>query len=606
MSSGPRAVLRGRFRNWGLPLLAKELQEQSSQRRTYVIRTAYAGLLFLCAFLLFSDMFRRSNSNPFSVLGHGERMFEVLVVLQFAGIYLFMPALTCGVLTHEKERDSLALVLLTRLSPTTILLEKLASRLVVMFSFELMLLPLLGLSYTFGGVAWESLLQVCWFLALATVQAGCIALCCSAYFRTTAQAFIASYLLGAMLLFGWPLLYALGVLRLPSGIGVMTLDMSLVAVLADGLRLQTREVPFLLFVPAMYLSGKWGGMGIASTLQQIANLSMPATLTCVILFLLARFFIVRRAFVTPGNLALRAFRRLDGAFLRINRNRLTRGIVLVPSAQATPGEKPVLWRETTKTALGSASHLLRVILLLEIPTVVFFIVAPLPPRGMLVATTVMLLGALALVVLVVIVRAAGLITGERSQQTLDVLLTTPLTAREVVSQKFGSLHRTMLALSVPLLTALAYETTLRGIVSPGYRSHRNYQLTGGMYVISMVLTIGVYLLLVGWMSFYIGLRSKTRLQAMLAAVAALAGMCVLPFLLIVAPVDVFLKPGSRVFPFVMQSSPVGFLLFTEIDSSFGTFAQALLALTLNTVVYGSLCAFFRWQCLKHADHYLRR
>src|SRR5262249_152327 len=122
---------------FGLPLLSKELIEQAARKRTYVIRVLYAALLFLSAFVLFFDILSVGAASPLGVLGRGREMFEVLVRLQFGGVYLFMPAITCGVVTLEKERASLPLLFLTRLGAWTIVLEKLLSRVVPMLGFLL-------------------------------------------------------------------------------------------------------------------------------------------------------------------------------------------------------------------------------------------------------------------------------------------------------------------------------------------------------------------------------------------------------------------------------------------------------------------------------------
>ena len=143
----------------GLPLLAKELTEQAVRRRTYVVRTVYACLLFGAVFLMFYDRVGRNIGSPTAVLGHGREMFAAIIGLQFTGIYLFMPAITCGVLTLEKEHNSLGLLFLTRLGPWTIVLEKYLGRLVPMLTFLLLSMPLLAFTYTFGGLpnsTWRS------------------------------------------------------------------------------------------------------------------------------------------------------------------------------------------------------------------------------------------------------------------------------------------------------------------------------------------------------------------------------------------------------------------------------------------------------------------
>ena len=96
----------------GLPLVLKELQEQSSRRRTFILRILYAVLAFLAAFSFSFETLHRSWDSPFAILGKGQELFSFFVFLQFFGIYLFMPAMCCNVITSEKERDTLSLLLL--------------------------------------------------------------------------------------------------------------------------------------------------------------------------------------------------------------------------------------------------------------------------------------------------------------------------------------------------------------------------------------------------------------------------------------------------------------------------------------------------------------
>ena len=172
-----------------LPLLAKELVELSAKRRTYVLRLVYGSLLFVIAYFQYGNILMRNSNNPFSVLGHGKEMFEQLVWLQFGGIYIFMPAMACGAITQEKERNSLGLLLITRLSPTTILFEKLVSRLIPMFTFLLLSLPLLAFAYSLGGVTQIQLWGSCLLLSLTCIQVATFALMCSAFCGTSISAF---------------------------------------------------------------------------------------------------------------------------------------------------------------------------------------------------------------------------------------------------------------------------------------------------------------------------------------------------------------------------------------------------------------------------------
>ena len=90
-----------------LPLLTKELTEIAARRRTYITRVVYALLLFGFFVGINESSLRQASSNPLYAMGTGQNMFAVLIVLQIVGICLFLPAFTAGLITQEKERDSL-------------------------------------------------------------------------------------------------------------------------------------------------------------------------------------------------------------------------------------------------------------------------------------------------------------------------------------------------------------------------------------------------------------------------------------------------------------------------------------------------------------------
>ena len=124
------------FARWfHFPLLEKELTEEAARRRTYSMRVVYGVLLFLIVGVGESQFFNGAPEDPLRVLGEGDQLFRTLIETQFAGIFLFLPALMCGRITHEKERDSLALLLLTDLRPWQIVLQKYLAGLVPMITF---------------------------------------------------------------------------------------------------------------------------------------------------------------------------------------------------------------------------------------------------------------------------------------------------------------------------------------------------------------------------------------------------------------------------------------------------------------------------------------
>src|SRR5690242_6959039 len=183
----------GFLRNFELPLLAKELNEQAAQRRTYLIRFGYAALLFIGACALFYGNFLQGGGGSARGLGQGRSMFESLVQIQFWAIYLLVPAISCGCLTAEKERNTLGLLLVTSLTPWQIVLQKLLGRLVPLLTFVVLSFPLMAIAYSFGGIAEDYLWSGILLLLLTCVQTAALSVLCSAYYPTTVESLIANY-----------------------------------------------------------------------------------------------------------------------------------------------------------------------------------------------------------------------------------------------------------------------------------------------------------------------------------------------------------------------------------------------------------------------------
>jgi ABC-type transport system involved in multi-copper enzyme maturation permease subunit len=134
------------------PLLKKELVEKANRRRTYIVRVAYA----VCFFGVFAAMnlgLLRQASDLSALLGNGARIFSDAMRLQMIGVFLCLPAMMAGLITHEKERSALSLLLITDLRPWRIVLQKFVGGLVPMFTFLLMALPMSAIAYSLGGVS---------------------------------------------------------------------------------------------------------------------------------------------------------------------------------------------------------------------------------------------------------------------------------------------------------------------------------------------------------------------------------------------------------------------------------------------------------------------
>lgn len=158
------------------PLFRRELTELAQRRRTYLVRVI--GAVALLTFVLYTVIGLTQTSvalttpgfrsgAPFGVsggLGVGGQVFHVVVPLLFLMIPALLPAQCCSAITAEKEQNTFSTLLLTRLTPTTIILEKLLSRIVPMLTLLLLISPVLAYVYSLGGVDPGMLLGAVWLL----------------------------------------------------------------------------------------------------------------------------------------------------------------------------------------------------------------------------------------------------------------------------------------------------------------------------------------------------------------------------------------------------------------------------------------------------------
>ncbi len=500
------------------PLLFRELTEMSARRRTYILRVLYAIALYgFTAFVFWTEM-ATWGGQSFSMLGRGRDLFEQIAWMQFIGIYLFLPAITSGVLTIEKERDTLSLLLLTRLGPWSILIGKLFSRLVPMASFLLLSLPLVAISYSLGGINEVQILTLAWTLAVTAVQVGALALACSAWFRTTAGAMVSAYVIGALLFLGPAILIQQGYFRGPAE---FLAEYCRVQGLAGPNGFDTDEAGLLLFGPWVCLHPS----AIPTlSFQTIVMRTVPIMIFTVACLFFSRLVLWNRAFVQPSNRLLKLFRSLDKLFHALNQNRLTRGIVLTREHVEMPHYHPIRWRETTKRSMGTTRYLVRLLLLLEIP-VLFGMLLPYHRLDGWAPAFVSAWVVWVVAALVISVQASGLIGSERSRQTLDVLLTTPLASETIVREKFAGVWRVICVIWVPLLTIYFFQLWWMTWVG----QPRLDQFLFG--ILRAFLALLIYPPLIAWVGFHYSLRCRSHPQAVLATLGTITGICVVPALI---------------------------------------------------------------------------
>jgi ABC-type transport system involved in multi-copper enzyme maturation permease subunit len=528
--------MKRRWANLGLPLLTKELAEMAQLRRTYVVRVAFASLMFLTSALVFLPTYQVWSKLPRGIFGHGAEFFDVLFAIEWAGLVLFVPAVVSGALTAEKERNTLQLLFLTKLGPWTILLEKLLSRLVPVATFLLVSLPLLFIAYLWGGLTQSDVGLAIAELALVVFELASIALFCSAFCATSASAFILSYVITA-LVFLCPFLIVLTLLfvnwwsRL-MGAGDLTL-----VVLANAP--QHRDTVLMFMTSTLGINLAWlfdqrFAPGVVRPFHTVLLPFVIIPIVGVIFLLVARRAVVSRAAPQPKHRIRRLFAWLDRLFTRLN-DRYAKGILLTPPDSGVPDGNPIAWRERRRGNLGRMNYLIRVLVLLESPILFFSVISAVGFNHQADFDNLGLAGLFLwpIALLIVIVRASGLIAAEKARQTLDVLLTTPLSLSELLGAKLRGLRRVEAVLAVPIVFQTLLIAYLRlAVARPHFwMEHRQILANAGeavYYVFLIGLNLVILFGLAAQLAFLFGLYAKTQGRAVTAVLGVFVAACFLP------------------------------------------------------------------------------
>ncbi|QDT56913.1 ABC-2 family transporter protein [Caulifigura coniformis] len=551
---------RSFFRLPETPLLIKELSELANRRRTYIFRFVYATLLFAAGLvILFSRGGQRGDMMP----NVGRELFLQLVFIQQVAILLLVPSMAASALTQEKERETLALLLLTTISPYEIVLQKFLSRVVTALSYVMLSFPLLAVAYAYGGVPMVMLGATCAILVVTVIYHAAFSIMCSSYFRTTVEALIAVYVLQAP-----------------------------ISLIAHG------------YVPSLVVDAN-GGPAVQSIPAMISFVCVSLFLSLIYL-VMATEVLHRRAFVPPRNVLLQLFQALDRIFNEWNT--VTGGVVLIRDGDPLPVDRPVAWRETAKKSLGTFRYLVRVLVVIEVP---ILFVSQLVNIDMIRghhAMTVLYYTLWVASAAMLALHAGNVIAAERSRQTLDVLLATPLSGEELVLQKLAGVRRLLMVLLIPFVTIILFENWFRDY---GWLFDENgFELWYLAESLLVVLALGKFAM---WLVFWIGLKTRSTLSAVFLSLGALAAICLVPQFLSMAAPTFTSGRATRIVTAILAMNPATLVQLVEAIPTDDFRARHGLTPELFPWMFGAaIVGYFvlgvaiRKICLRNADRLLGR
>jgi ABC-type transport system involved in multi-copper enzyme maturation permease subunit len=416
----PLGVKKRSFMRWGPgPVFVSECLTEARRWQTYAARAfLVSALLIGMGAIWWAQVGSRPRLSLRVMAEVGQYYFYALVGVELALVMLAAPAATAGAICVDRARGTLAHMLVTDLSNGEIVLGKLGARLLPVFGLVACSWPVMALGTLLGGIEPAALVQAFGVIVAVAVLGCAMALALSVWARKPHEVVMACYTLWGLAL----LAYFLIALMMRS----------------FGLKLPPPEWPLLLdpFWIALAPYVEPPGLNVTVYVGFVA--------TCFGLSAALVVLAIVRVRHVATHQSLRGGRRTVA--LDVALGFMARMVRRLPAPWLDGN--PVLWREWHRTRPSQWMTLLLLVLVVpmciaclwEAARMIIWGIAEMSPNpGVLGYILLILFGFMMMAAI-----APLALSEERQRGSLDVLLATPLTTRQIVVGKWLGTYRLVL------------------------------------------------------------------------------------------------------------------------------------------------------------------
>ena len=193
------------------PVYKKELKLSVRNKKLPIIISLYNVVLAAFSLMAFYATF---GSGVYGgMMGYGQivnyaailELYVAIAIMQIILVVFIAPALTAGSIAGERERQTLDILLTTKLTSGQIIRGKLLSSISDLILVVFSSIPVMAIVFSIGGVRIKDLCQLILLIVVTAILAGSIGICMSAVFKKTMVATIATYSVILVFGLGYPL-----------------------------------------------------------------------------------------------------------------------------------------------------------------------------------------------------------------------------------------------------------------------------------------------------------------------------------------------------------------------------------------------------------------
>ena len=175
------------------PVFRKELKIGMRTVRMPVIIMIFNTILALISLLVFYSIIEnvswRGRIDYDSVI----LLYVVMIAIQGVLLAFIVPAVTANTISGERERQTLDILLTSRMSHLRIVTGKLMSSMSMVVLLLISSIPVISLAFMFGGIALMDVIWIIIYLVFAGLIFGLMGVACSSKFKKTTSATVVCY-----------------------------------------------------------------------------------------------------------------------------------------------------------------------------------------------------------------------------------------------------------------------------------------------------------------------------------------------------------------------------------------------------------------------------
>lgn len=182
------------------PIIRREMKTSFRSWKIFYMLFLYVFVvLTFSSILLYAIVTTSYNGfNPQEIIA----LFFVIVGIQSMFIYFVVPAFAGGAISGERERQTLGLLFVTKMSSKSIIIGKLLSSLSIVLLMIICTMPIYAIVFYFGGITISGFISSMLFLIVNAVCAGSISIFFSTIMKKSILSTVLSYIFIMVIFFG--------------------------------------------------------------------------------------------------------------------------------------------------------------------------------------------------------------------------------------------------------------------------------------------------------------------------------------------------------------------------------------------------------------------